>query len=171
MLPLDGTTLAEGGIAHAVAIATATDARLRLIRVVGPVVTSAVLSGFTLLPPSAYETTTIRNDIAQEYLDGIVNRIRASAPDLKVTTEVALSTDPATAIIESGRRGLADLVVLPTHGRGMSRLIVSAVGDRVLRDGPDAVLFVRPTGARLPAGLTESGRRSTGSAPPVLVGG
>ena len=171
LLPLDGTAHAEGGIAHAVAIATATDARLRLIRVVGPVVTSAVLGGFTMLPASAYEITDIRNDIAQRYLQGIANRIRASAPGIELDTEVALSTDPASAIIESGRRGLADLVVLPTHGRGMSRLLVSAVGDRVLRDGPDAVLFVRPVGARLPAGVAEAGRKSAGSHSPALVRG
>lgn len=167
LLPLDGTSLAEGGIAHAVAIATATGAKLRLIRVVGPVMTTAILGGITMLPPSAFETAAARNDMAQDYLLGIVNRIRASAPKVEVDTEVALSTDPASAIIESGRRGLADLVVLPTHARGMSRLIVSAVGDRVLRDGPDAVLFVRPTGARLPAAMTE--RKASGSRRPAIV--
>jgi nucleotide-binding universal stress UspA family protein len=172
LLPLDGTAHAEGGLAHAIAIASATGAKLRLMRVVGPVVTSAVLGALAMQPLPAFgDQTLIRNDLANEYLQGIVDRIKASNPKVQVSTEVALSTDPATAIIESGRRGLADLVVVPTHGRGMSRLLVGAVGDRVLRDGPDAILFVRPVGARLPAGMAESSRQAGDVPVPVLVRG
>jgi nucleotide-binding universal stress UspA family protein len=154
VLPLDGTGHAEAGITQAVAVARAMGARLRLVRVVGPVVTSAVLGAFAMHPVQPYdEATVIRNDLAHEYLQGVVDRIHAADPGLDVTTEVALGTDAATAIIESSRRMSADLVVLATHGRGASRLIVSAVGDRLLRDGPDAMLFVKPPA--VPATLRE----------------
>jgi len=170
VLPLDGSAHAEGGIAHAVAMASASGAKLRLVRVVGPVVTSAVLGAFTLHPlPTFDDATIIRNDLAQEYLNGIVHRIKASDPTLAVTTEVALATDPATAILESCGRGAVDLVVIPTHGRGASRLIAGAVGDRLLRDGPDAVLFVKPAKSRLPAGMTESARNVRDADVPELV--
>jgi nucleotide-binding universal stress UspA family protein len=155
LLPLDGTTHSEGGIAHALAIAEAMGARLRIVRVVGPVVTSAVLGAY-IAHPLFDEATMIRNDIAQDYLQRIVDRISVSAPKVQVTTEVALSTDPATAIIECCRRAATDLVVIPTHGRGLSRLIAGAVGDRILRDGPDAILFVKPAASRLPAGLSDA---------------
>ena len=170
VLPLDGTTYAEGGIAHALAIARATGAKLRLVRVVGPVVTSAVLGAFTMHPIPAFdEATIVRNDLAQEYLARIVDRINASGPKVDISTEVALSTDPATAIIESCGRTAADLVVIPTHGRGASRLIAGAVGDRLLRDGPDAILFVKPVKSRLPAGMVESARNGEGADVPELV--
>ena len=157
VLPLDGTTHAEGGIAHAVAIARATSARLRLVRVVGPVTTSAVLGALAMHPLPAYdEATTLRHDLASEYLQGIVDRIACGAPKIEISTEVALATDPASAIIESCRRTNADLVILPTHGRGASRLIVSAVGDRLLRDGPDALLFVKPVSSRGLAGVSKT---------------
>jgi nucleotide-binding universal stress UspA family protein len=170
VLPLDGTMHAEGGIAHAVAMARAMDAKLRLVRVVGPVVTSAVLGAMAMHPMVPYDDGTIvRNDIAQEYLQGIVDRINAGGPPLDVGTEVALGTDPATAIIESCRRMSADLVVLPTHGRGASRIIVSAVGDRLLRDGPDAMLFVKPAKRRLPAGLVETTSAVKGGRVPVVA--
>ena len=169
LLPLDGTTHAEGGIAHAIAIARATGARLRLVRVVGPVVTSAVLGALTMYPMPAYdEGTIIRNDIARDYLQRIVDRIKASG-DTDVVTEVALSTDPATAIIESCRRFAADLIVLPTHGRGASRVIAGAVGDRLLRDGPDAILFVKPPASTLPAGLSTPARRAAPTPAPTLI--
>jgi nucleotide-binding universal stress UspA family protein len=169
VLPLDGSTLAEGGIAHAVAIASATGARLRLVRVIGPVVTSAVL-GAIAMQPIWIEGATNRNELAQEYLQGIVDRIKAGSPKIEVTTEVALSTDPASAIIESCHRMAADLVVIPTHGRGASRVLAAAVGDRLLRDGPDALLFVKPVPSRLPAGLSQSGGETTSPIPvPELV--
>ena len=169
VLPLDGSTLAEGGIAHAVAIASATGGRLRLVRVIGPMVTSAVLGTFAM-HPIWNEDANNRNDVAEEYVQGIVDRIKASNPNIEVNTEVALSADPASAIIESCRRMAADLVVIPTHGRGASRVLAAAVGDRLLRDGPDALLFVKPVPSRLPAGLSQSGRETTSNTPvPELV--
>ena len=167
VLPLDGTAHAEGAIAHAVAISHATGAKLRLIRVVGPVVMSSVLGAMAMHPPSALDdTNSVRGDLAREYLQGIVDRIKTSDPKIEVTTEVALASDPATAIINSCRRN-ADLVVIPTHGRGASRLITSAIGDRLLRDGPDAILFVKPVHSRLPAGLSAPARAGANVPEPV----
>jgi nucleotide-binding universal stress UspA family protein len=168
VLPLDGSTHAEGGIAHAVALASATGARLRLLRVVGPVMSSAVLGGVAMYP--AYnEATVIRSDMAETYLQDIVDRIRVSAPKLEVSTEVALSTDPASAIIESCRRMAADLAVIPTHGRGASRMLAAAVGDKLLRDGPDALLFIKPNPSRLPAGLAHPEQKGADKPVPELV--
>lgn len=169
VLPLDGTMHAEGGIAPAVALARAMDAKLRLVRVVGPVVTSAVLGAIAMHPLLPQDENVIRNDIAHEYLQGIVDRINAGGPGLDIGTEVALGTDTASAIIESCRRMSADLVVLPTHGRGASRIIVSAVGDRLLRDGPDALLFVKPAKRRLRAGLAEASRATKGARIPIVT--
>ena len=172
VLPLDGTIHSEGGIAHAVAIARATGAKLRLVRVVGPVVPSAVLGAFTMHPVPAYDEGTMRrNDLAHEYLQAIVDRIKTGAPKIEISTEVSLGTDPASAIIETCRRTAADLVVLPTHARGASRLLVSAVGDRLLRDGPDALLFIKPVSSRLPAGVAQASGDHTDVPVPTLVEG
>jgi nucleotide-binding universal stress UspA family protein len=174
VLPLDGSAHAEGAIAHAVAVARATGAKLRFVRVIGPVMTSAVLSAFAMHPLIPYdESTAIRNDVAEDYLQGVVDRVLAGGEKLDVSTEVALGTDAATSILESCRRFAAGLIVLPTHGRGASRMIVESVGDRVLRDGPDAVMFVKPVRASLPAGLTEGRANQKGHSPaqraPVVV--
>lgn len=172
VLPLDGTSHSEGGIAHAAAVARATGAKLHLVRVVGPVVSSAVLGAFTMHPLPPYDDTTLqRNDMAQQYLQTIVDRLNTGAPTIAVTTEVSLATDPATAIIESCRRSAADLVVIPTHARGASRILVSAVGDRLLRDGPDALLFVKPVPSRLPSGVARSNADDADVPVPTLVNG
>jgi nucleotide-binding universal stress UspA family protein len=95
----------------------------------------------------------VRNDLAEEYLQHVVDRVEAWGGRLNITTEVSLSAETGEAIVESCDRHVADLIVMATHGRGASRLLVGAVGDRVLRDGPDAALFIRPDEDRLPAGL------------------
>jgi nucleotide-binding universal stress UspA family protein len=171
VVALDGTGFAEGAVAHALAIARAAVARLHLVRVVGPVMTSGVIDALAMHPASAYgEGLTTRNDLASEYLQGVVDRINAGGGQVEVTTEVALSTDAGSAIIESCRRRAADLVVIATHGRGASRLLVGAVGDRVLRDGPDAILYVRPTGYVPSASLsTIEGAEEPVTAIPVVV--
>jgi nucleotide-binding universal stress UspA family protein len=154
MVPLDGTAFAEGGLAHAIAIARLTGARLHLVRVVVPVMAGAMVGAFAMHPfPALEESTVTGNDLASEYLAGVADRANAGGGLLAITTEVALSDQPGSAIAESSRRHGADLVVMATHGRGGSRLILGAVADRVLRKGPDAILFVRPTDVSLPAGL------------------
>jgi nucleotide-binding universal stress UspA family protein len=168
VVPLDGTAHAEAGVAHAVAIARATGAQLRLVRVIGPVMTSAVVGSFAFHPVPPFEHASAeRHALAREYLQHIVDRIRVSDARLDIATDVSLSPDPATAIVDSCRQSGADLVVMATHGRGISRMLVAAVGDRVLRDGPDAVLFVRPEKGAVPVGLRWASRPESNERIPV----
>jgi nucleotide-binding universal stress UspA family protein len=61
--------------------------------------------------------------------------------------------DPATVIGNAAKSCQADLVVLGTHGRkGMERLIVGSVAEKVIRTAPCPVLTLREhTPGRLPA--------------------
>lgn len=55
------------------------------------------------------------------------------------------SGDPAPAILRAADDLKADLVVMATHGRkGIDRLILGSVAERVVRDSPKPVLTVRP---------------------------
>lgn len=157
VVPLDGSPFAEGALVHAVALAQLTDATIHLIQVVEPMVTSPVLGAFAFQSfPPFDEASVIRNDRAHEYLQGIARRATADGKKIRITREVALSSQPEIAITESARRRAADLMVMATHGRGLSRLVYGAVGDHLLAHGPGAILFVHPTGVRLPAGLETS---------------
>ena len=52
--------------------------------------------------------------------------------------------DPAEAIVEYARRAAVDVIVIGTHGRrGMSRLFLGSVAERVVRTAPCPVLTVR----------------------------
>jgi len=170
VVPLDGTSLAEAGLPHAIGLATLTGARLHLIRVVAPLmVPSALGSGLPMQPlPPFNEAVVSREELADNYLQGVIRRIRAVHPQLTLSTETALNGAAAGAIVESCRRHAAGLVVMATHGRGASRLLLRAVADRIIRDGTDAILLVRPIGVDTP-GSTVTTHHRTESLEPVGV--
>jgi nucleotide-binding universal stress UspA family protein len=60
--------------------------------------------------------------------------------------------DPADEIVRAAREGLADVIVLGTHGRtGLGRLIMGSVAEKVVRRAGCAVLAVKaPTAGHSP---------------------
>ncbi|HVO30424.1 MAG TPA: universal stress protein, partial [bacterium] len=59
---------------------------------------------------------------------------------------ILLKGDPSSAILEQAAKGY-DLIVIGTHGRrGIQRLLLGSVAERVVRAAPCAVLTVK--GAR-----------------------
>ncbi|HET9452993.1 MAG TPA: universal stress protein, partial [Gemmatimonadaceae bacterium] len=64
------------------------------------------------------------------------------AKGLDVETHVAVSDHAAEVIVEWGRG--CELVALATRGRGMSRLVLGSVADKVVRATETAILILRP---------------------------
>lgn len=55
------------------------------------------------------------------------------------------SGDPAAAILRAAADVNADLIVMATHGRkGIDRLILGSVAERVVRESPKPVLTIKP---------------------------
>ncbi len=150
LLPLDGTPLAEQMIEPAVALGGLTGAEYTLLRVIKPVMpVSYPLHGASLgeearLLLDRMETMygQLRQE-ARDYLEGVADGLRARG--LKVQTQVAVEMQPAVAILtEAGARG-ADLIALETHGRrGLARLFLGSVADKVLRGAAVPLLVHRP---------------------------
>jgi nucleotide-binding universal stress UspA family protein len=56
---------------------------------------------------------------------------------------------PAAEIARLAQEGSFDLVVVATHGRrGVKRVLLGSVAERIVRDAPCTVLVVRPPPAR-----------------------
>ena len=75
-------------------------------------------------------------------IDAAAAPLRAGG--MKVEATVIVHTNPARALIEHIEQTGADLVAMATHGRGMSRLFVGSVVDKVLRAGGRPSLIMRP---------------------------
>jgi len=90
------------------------------------------------------ETNKIQEQIqkeAQEYLEKLAVGLRKRG--LKVLTRVEVEDKPALAVLHHAKE--TDLVALCTHGRrGLTRLFLGSVADKVIRGGHLPVLVYRP---------------------------
>lgn len=147
MVPLDGASFAEVALAPAAALAAAFRAKLTLLRVVAPVSVPVPLYAAPYVAPPIdddEETLNIRLEGAEDYVRAAAIRLRLEEPTLDVDTVVRVEEAPARAILDAACAHGIDTIALATHGRGVSRLVVASVTDKVLRGGPEAVLVLRP---------------------------
>jgi nucleotide-binding universal stress UspA family protein len=152
VLPLDGTALAEEMIEPAVALGQLSEARFTLLRIVQPVLRANYLpEGSTLESMTqsyldyleAHQKCLV--DEARAYLDGVADRLRARGA--RVEARVVVEDQAAAGILREAERLGADLIALATHGRrGLSRLVMGSVADKVIRAAPMPVLVRRPRG-------------------------
>jgi nucleotide-binding universal stress UspA family protein len=168
LVPLDGSVTASSILEAAAALAKCGNAKLVLLRVVATV-------PIYLMDPQvpAYPTTIADLEATQEAAELAEEELAAVAASvereysLKVETVVEISDRTAHAILEVAKRQGADLVAMTTHGRGMSRLVVGSVTDKVLRGSYLPMLLHHPGAAKAaatPAILAASGavRRMSG---------
>lgn len=143
LVPLDGTAYAEGILDHALAVGRPFRARYTLLRVVQPEPGAGTGAGGAAPPLDR------AMGAARQYLNGVAERLRAAGREVAV--RVALSPDPASAILEQIRLTPAlhddpvDLVALETHPhRPVSRILAAHTADRVLHGSPVPVLLFEP---------------------------
>jgi nucleotide-binding universal stress UspA family protein len=143
LIPLDGSALAEQVLSHAGALASVIESEYTLLRVYGPEVdldplTYAVLGGFE----PGTEQLRLK---AQEYLHQVAERLKGQG--FKVRTHVVLGQHPASAILDTSQSLSVDLIALETHGRrGLPRLLLGSVADKVIRGASTPVLVHRSPG-------------------------
>ena len=147
LVPLDGSSLAEGMIEPAVTLGGLMDADYTLLRVINDVpMGSPELDSISLSSLAVEvldEVRSVQEQVqkeAQDYLDGIAERLRARG--LQVQTRVMVADDPGTAILdEAGAPGI-DLVALETHGhRGLRNLVMGSVARKVIHGTSKPVLM------------------------------
>jgi nucleotide-binding universal stress UspA family protein len=152
LVPLDGTPLAEQILAHAAELARLLGADCTLLRVVEPVPPLPHLSDGSVAGKEALALTGRLQGMqaqlhleAEDYLDGVAERLRKQL--LHVRTKVVFEEHPAAAILREAEQLGGGLVALETHGRrGLARLFLGSVADKVLRASPLPLLLHRPSG-------------------------
>jgi nucleotide-binding universal stress UspA family protein len=150
LLPLDGTALAEQVVKPMLDLGQLLEADYTLLRVVQPASPVAYqLESHELGEPA--ETMLARIEEAQErqcgdaadYLERVAGRLRTEGS--RVQTCVVSDLHPAHAILEQIANANVDLVAVATHGRrGLSRLLLGSVADKVLRGATVPLLVYRP---------------------------
>jgi nucleotide-binding universal stress UspA family protein len=137
----DGTDTADAVVEPAAALARTYGAAVTLIRVVAPPLVGDV---WTALSSEGLDRFGVDRSAerAKDELDAIARRLRGAG--LSVEATVIVHANPARALIDEIARAGDDLVALSTAGRGLSRLFVGSVADKVLRGGERPTLIRRP---------------------------
>jgi nucleotide-binding universal stress UspA family protein len=151
LLPLDGTELAEKAIEPAVALAALLpDAEVLLLRVIAPApVLYEPLEGASADDEAralVHRVEAMQQRLyaeGQAYLDQVAERLRGRG--LRARTHVTVEVQPAVAILKVAQEERTGLIALATHGRrGLARLVLGSVADKVVRGAHEPVLVLRP---------------------------
>jgi nucleotide-binding universal stress UspA family protein len=150
VISLDGSQLAEQVLEPAMALATAAEADVVLLRVIQqwtPDHDSPDAPRMSGLRPELLkqmqEADQQEQAAAEKYLAQLVEKLRA--PSMNVQSRLVRHGQPATAILEEASTLAVDIIALATHGHGgLKRLLLGSVADKVLRGATTPVLVYRP---------------------------
>jgi nucleotide-binding universal stress UspA family protein len=150
VVPVDGSTLSECALDHALTIASGCQTEeTTLLMVVekhepGP---SGYTWGGIVSAEQVAQTTQKARARAIEYVTKLVKKLEQQG--LTVASTVVQGS-PAEAILEYAQNTRADLIIMSTHGRsGPSRWAMGSTADRILRLSPIPVLIATPKGCRI----------------------
>jgi nucleotide-binding universal stress UspA family protein len=126
LLPLDGSSLAEQALPHAVAQAKCFQAELILLKVLEPL---AKRHNISIEAVGRAEKAT--REMAREYLERVATGVREKSVSVRVITVEGNSHE---GIVSCAEVEQVDLIVISTRGHsGLTRWLMGSVADRVVR--------------------------------------
>lgn len=142
LVPHDGTRLSEAALVHAVKLARALSARIRVLHVVTDFTSDAVAAVPMLSSTAgdAYRQRAVAE--AEAVLAAAVRTGRAH--DVDTETQYVFAADPFKAIVDAAEMHGSDLIVMASHGRrGLESLLIGSETQKVLTHCRVPVLVVR----------------------------
>lgn len=140
LVPLDLSGPSEAILGPVLVMAQISQAHITLLHIIEPILGA----GNPFPYPVALEPQLLdaRRADAQQYLDGVADRLRAGG--FRVATNVVVAMGTPTTILERLEQGDFDLVAMSTQGAGsVRRLLLGSVADKVIRGATKPVLVFR----------------------------
>lgn len=139
LVPVDGSSTSLKAVSQAVAIASAFGSEVTAIYVIDPYPFTGVGTEFAYGQDQYLSAAKAE---AQEALTAARGQVEAAG--LKVDTRVVEAHATWRGIVETADAVQADLVVMGSHGRrGLEKLVLGSVTQRVLQYATQPVLVVR----------------------------
>jgi nucleotide-binding universal stress UspA family protein len=140
LVPIDGSATSMQGLTEAIKLATALQARVRVVHVI-----NELLADYTLAPSVYYEKVIeAEREAGKKTLANAQAHARELGYDVELELLETIGARASTMIIEAAKRWDAELIVMGTHGRrGLRRLAIGSDAEMVLRSTPVPVLMVR----------------------------
>jgi nucleotide-binding universal stress UspA family protein len=139
LVALDGTDEADAILPAARDLALAFGARLEIVRVMPPAMSGDVLATLEADVPDAFDVDLVSTQ-AKDALDATAASLRRVGLDVRTT--LTIHRNPTRALLEHIRAQNPDCVAVASHGRGLSRLIVGSVADKLIRASRRPVLVL-----------------------------
>ena len=147
MVPTDGSGFDREAIRVALRIGERTDAKVRLVRVLG--------TGSFFGAAAAAEGTAVAAEIVRSERDRALSELYSLAAECRAISKADITVDlhggPVADVLQGyARRNEVDLIVISTHGRnGLARLSLGSVTDSLIRHTTIPVLVVKPPASYL----------------------
>jgi nucleotide-binding universal stress UspA family protein len=141
MLPLDGSARADGIIPPARDLAMLFGAEIDVVRMVAPYVPGDVVSTLTADRPDPYGVDA-ETAAAKTAIDGVVAGLKEHG--VKARAIVRVEVSPVRALMDHMKETDPDCIALATQGRGISRIFIGSVADKLIRVSKRPVLVLRP---------------------------
>jgi nucleotide-binding universal stress UspA family protein len=143
LVPVDGSTTSNLGLAEAIKLAKLTGARLHLLHVVD-------LTSVTMTAEASMAASPGLYDMLREGGQTILDRAKETADAAGTPAQTALvetmSGRVCDLVVEEAGRRNAGLIVIGTHGRrGVGRVLLGSDAEQIARLSPVPVLLVRAT--------------------------
>jgi nucleotide-binding universal stress UspA family protein len=136
---LDGSEVSDAILPHAEWLARAFDADLELFSVVAP---GRLDDSLESADADRFGIGAHAKEVKSR-LDTLVADLRAKG--LRARCAVQLGASPARTILAYVAHTNPDMLALATYGRGLSRLFLGSVADKVLRSSGRPTLMLRPS--------------------------
>jgi nucleotide-binding universal stress UspA family protein len=145
LVPMDGSKLAECVLAHVEALAKGCQAaEVEFVQVYAPFQIPPGLEPIPLKPEEIARISAQGKTIAEEYIQGVVERFEAGPAKVK---GMVLSGPVTDTLSDHIAKNDIELVVMATHGSsGVSRWVWGSVADRLLRCSCAPLMMVRAPG-------------------------
>ena len=141
LLPLDGSSLAEAAIPHAVALARVGPGHVHLLRVEERAEDLRMsVWGLAATEP---DDLPARLERADRYLHSVVAQFESEWTPATTSVEARGGHRVGETIAQVAVERGSDLIAMTTHGRGASRLLLGSVADKVLRGTTCSILLAR----------------------------
>jgi nucleotide-binding universal stress UspA family protein len=141
LVPHDFDQAAESALSYALGLAETLGARVTILHAY-----EMPVYGYPDAIVASFESATERKRQCGEVLQRVASRARRSS--VSVDTALQQGT-PWAEIVDTAERLHVDLIVMGTHGRrGIHRVLLGSVAEKVVRCAPCAVLTLHAAEAR-----------------------
>jgi nucleotide-binding universal stress UspA family protein len=141
LVALDGSERADAIIPPARDLALLFGAQLDFVRIVAPFIPGSVADVLTADRPDPMGLDE-QADTAKRAIDKVVKGMEEQG--LVAHATVRVGTWPVRSILEHVQETDPDCIAVSTQGRGVSRLLVGSVADKLIRSGMRPTLGLRP---------------------------